>query len=128
MLIPGIVLACLVVPFTIVLTILAVALGRTLTLRKPAMGVVVDNIEGENDGGKVWTPVVMFTDHRGRVQHGELDFHQAPARPLGSLIRVRFDPHNPTDVKQSARRLAIALALGCVALASVISVFVAVSH
>lgn len=106
-----IILACFIVIVSIVCAVFAVALFSTPTQRKPAAGVVVDNIEGESDGHKVWTPLAKFTDHYGRTQHGRLDFYQTPVRPLGSTIRVRFDPLHPTDVKQSARRLAVTLAV-----------------
>lgn len=119
-----IILACFIVIASIVCTVFAVAFFMTLTQRKPAAGVAVDNIEGESDGHKVWTPVAKFTDRYGRTQHGRLDFYQTQACPLGSTIKVRFDPLHPTDVKQSARRLAVTLAVSLGVLAIAILLFV----
>ena len=91
--------------------VVAIALVNTLKGTKPAVAVVVDNLEEQGDGGKIWQPVVEFADQDNRVHRGALDFHLAPAIPLGTEIPIRFNPHDPSDVRQSASRMAITLAV-----------------
>lgn len=100
----------------LVIFIFVVQLLKVLFTMQPAQGVVVDNIAEESGENTVWAPVVEFTDHHGQVYEGVMNYHQAPAKEIGTQVDLRFNPDDPTQISQSAGRLMVGLAISCAVL------------